>query len=101
LIQPQPGGGLTMANASVESMYGRVASGWKIADDKFTLNIQVPPNTTATVRLPKARLPQVTESQKPLTSRADIFSARQVGDAVLVQVGSGQYVFESMILGAN
>lgn len=101
LIQPQPGGGLTMANASVESMYGRVASGWKIADDKFTLNIQVPPNTTATVRLPKARLPQVTESQKPLTSRADIFSARQVGDAVLVRVGSGQYVFESMILGAN
>jgi alpha-L-rhamnosidase len=101
LIQPQPGGGLTFANASVDSMYGRVASGWKITDDKFTLNIQVPPNTTATVRLPKARLTQVTESQKPLRSRADIFSARQVGDAVLVQVGSGQYVFESMILGAN
>jgi alpha-L-rhamnosidase len=101
LIQPRPGGGLTFANASVESMYGRVASGWKIADGKFTLNIQVPPNTTATVRLPKAGLSQVTESQKPLTSRADIFSARQVGDAVLVQVGSGQYVFESMIRGAN
>ena len=27
LIQPQPGGGLTFANASVESIYGRVASG--------------------------------------------------------------------------
>src|SRR5881227_237695 len=46
LIQPQPGGGLTFANASVESLYGRVASGWKIADGKLTVTIQVPPNTT-------------------------------------------------------
>src|SRR5436853_2833537 len=101
LIQPQPGGGLTFANASVESLYGRVASGWKIADGKLTVTIQVPPNTTATVRLPKAKLEQVTEGQKPLTSRADIFSARQAGDTVVVDVGSGQYVFESMAMGAN
>ncbi len=101
LIQPQPGGGLTFANASVESLYGRVASGWKIADGKLTVTIQVPPNTTATVRLPKAKLEQVTEGQKPLTSRADILSARQAGDTVLVEVGSGQYVFESMAIGAN
>ena len=101
LIQPRPGGGLTFASASVESMYGRIASGWKIADHKFTLNIQVPPNTTATVRLPKTRLPEVTEGQKPLTNRADISSARQVGDAVLVDVGSGQYVFESVMIGVN
>jgi alpha-L-rhamnosidase len=101
LIQPRPGGGLTFANAWVESMYGRVASGWKIADGKFTLTIQVPPNTTATLRLPKAKLELVTENQKPLTNRADIFSARQVDNAVLVDVGSGQYVFESVVTGAN
>ena len=70
-------------------------------DGKLTVTIQVPPNTTATVRLPKAKLEQVTEGQKPLTSRADIFSARQAGDTVVVDVGSGQYVFESMAMGAN
>jgi len=53
------------------------------------------------VRLPNARLPQVTEGQTPLTNRADISGARQVGDAVLVDVGSGQYVFESIIIGVH
>jgi len=93
LIQPQPGGGLTFANASVESMYGQVASGWKLADGKFTLSVEVPPNATATVRLPNAKLEQVTEGQKPLSNRPDLLGARQSGDAVLVEVGSGSYVF--------
>jgi alpha-L-rhamnosidase len=101
LIQPQPGGGLTFANASIESMYGRVASGWKIADGKLTLTIEVPPNATATVRLPKAQLEQITEGQKPLTGRTDILGARQARDAVLVDVGSGHYVFESPNPGSN
>src|SRR2546430_1511662 len=101
LIQPQPGGGLTFANGSLESMYGHVASGWKIADGKFTLNAEVPPNTTATVRLPKAKLEQVTEGQKPLTGRADILGARQAGEAVLVDLGSGSYVFESPLTRTN
>jgi alpha-L-rhamnosidase len=101
LIQPQPGGGLTFANASVESIYGRVASGWKIANGKFTLNVEVPPNTTATLRFPQAKLEQVTEGQKLLTNRADILSARQSGNAVLVDIGSGTYVFESTTTGSN
>ena len=84
---------MTFVNASVESMYGRVASAWKIANGKFTLNVDVPPNTMATVRLPKAKLEQVTEGEKPLTGRSDLLGTRQVGDAVLVDVGSGSYQF--------
>ena len=101
LIQPQPGGGLIYAKASVESMYGRVASDWKSADGKFTLKIEVPPNTTATVRLPKANLEQATEGQKPLPGRTDLLGARQAGDAVLVEVGSGTYVFEIALTATN
>jgi alpha-L-rhamnosidase len=97
LIQPQPGGGLTFANGSVESMYGHVASGWQLADGKFTLSVEVPPNATATVRLPNAKLEQVTEGQKPLSNRPDLLGARQSGDAVLVEVGSGSYVFISAV----
>lgn len=101
LIQPQPGGGLTYAKASVESMYGRVASGWKIADGEFTLTVEVPPNTTATVRLPKAKIEQTTEGQKLLAGRADLLGARQTDGAVLVEIGSGTYVFESALNGTN
>jgi len=95
LIQPRPGGGLTHAYASVESMYGQVASGWEIADGKLTVKIEVPPNTTATVRLPKAKLGDVSEGGKSLASRGDISGARQAGDAVVLEVGSGMYVFVS------
>lgn len=101
LIQPQPGGGLTYAKASVESMYGRVESDWKIADGKFTLTVEVPPNTTATVRVPKAKLEQTTEGQKPLAGRMDLVGAHQAADTLIVEIGSGTYVFESVLSGSN
>ena len=95
LIEPHPGGGLTRASASVESMYGRVASAWEIAGGKLTVNIEVPVNTTARVRLPNARLEEVSEGGKALTGRSEISNPRQVGDATVVEVGSGKYIFES------
>ncbi len=101
LIQPQPGGGLTYAKASVESIYGRVASDWKIADGKLTLTVEVPPNTTATVRIPKSRLEQVREGQKPVGGRSDLLGVHQEDEAVLVEVGSGAYLFESAWSGTN
>jgi len=101
LIQPRPGGGLTYAKASFDSMYGRVASDWKIANGKFTLTVEVPPNTTATVRLPKAKLEQTAEGQKAVAGRSDLLGARQAEDAVLVEVGSGTYVFETALSGTN
>ena len=52
LIKPQPGGGLTHVNASLKSRYGLIKSSWKIENGTFTLNIVIPPNTTATVKLP-------------------------------------------------
>jgi len=101
LIQPRPGGGLTSAKASVETLYGHVESGWKLADGKMALHVEVPANTTATVRLPKAKLEQVTEGGKPLTGRADLSGARQAGDDVLVEVGSGKYEFASVLPGGK
>ncbi len=93
LIQPHPGGGLSMAKASVHSMYGKVASSWELKDGKMTLRVEVPANTTATVRLPKAKLEQVTESEKTLQSSPGISGARQSDDAVFAEAGSGNYVF--------
>jgi len=95
LIEPHPGGELTYANASVESMYGRVESGWKIANGKLTLSVQVPANTTAMVRLPRAKLEQVSEGGKPVSGRGEFSNWHQERDDVVLFVGSGNYVFES------
>src|SRR4029079_9600026 len=87
LIQPQPGGGFTHARASHASLYGKVASDWQLRDGQFTLTIEIPANTKATVRLPKAVLEKVTEGGRAITG------ARQDEKAVVVEVGSGRYVF--------
>jgi alpha-L-rhamnosidase len=52
LIQPHPVGELTHARATLRTMYGIAESRWKISGHKFLLDITIPPNTTATVRLP-------------------------------------------------
>jgi alpha-L-rhamnosidase len=95
LIQPRPGGGLTLVKASVHSMYGQVASAWEIKDGSFTLRVEIPANTTATVRLPKARLAQVTENGASLQASPGVSHAQQVEDGVTAELGSGSYVFES------
>jgi alpha-L-rhamnosidase len=59
LIAPRPGGGLTYARAAVDSVYGKVSSGWQIADGKLKLKVEVPPNATATVSLPGAKTEEV------------------------------------------
>ncbi len=87
LIQPQPGGGITSVRVSHNSMYGRVGSSWKIVEGRFELAVEIPANTRATVRLPRASLAQVTESGARLTK------ATQDGQTVVVEIGSGKYTF--------
>lgn len=99
LIEPRPGGRLGYAKASVETMYGRVAAGWRVEGGKLTMNVEVPANTTATVRVPGAKLADVSESGKPIGGRAEFSSAKQTREAVELNVGSGNYVFESTIAG--
>jgi len=59
VIAPRPGGGLTFAKASVESVYGKVASGWEVRGGRFVLKVEIPANATATVKLPGGRVEEV------------------------------------------
>jgi len=52
IIRPRPGGGLTYANGSHQTLYGEVRSAWTLDAGKLTLNVTIPPNTSATVYLP-------------------------------------------------
>ncbi len=93
LLQPHPGGSLTYAKARLESLYGPIKSGWRKQEQFLTVEVEVPANTTATVRLPQAMLSQVTESGKPLSQVAGILEISQEGQAVVTRIGSGRYVF--------
>ncbi|WP_431217921.1 alpha-L-rhamnosidase C-terminal domain-containing protein [Puia sp. P3] len=52
LFQPRPGGGLTRAAARLRTLFGAVSSSWTLSNGRFTLDVTVPPNTTAELDLP-------------------------------------------------
>ena len=56
-IRPRPGGGLTHAQARHLTPYGLAECAWRIENDVITVEVVVPPNTTATVILPGSAAP--------------------------------------------
>lgn len=93
LIKPQPGGGLRFAQAELESMYGLIRSAWRSEGDSTRLNVAVPPNTTATVTLPGAKLGGVSLDGQPVRAMDGVLSCRETMEGVTVELGSGEYGF--------
>jgi arylsulfatase A-like enzyme len=53
-FEPTPGGGIDRASGSYDSIRGLIAFSWQRADDgALNAELSVPPNTTATVKLPR------------------------------------------------
>jgi len=94
IVYPDLDCGLTHAGATYESVYGTIASEWKLAGRQVTQRVIVPANTTATIHLPGARLPAVREGGKFVREMSGLISVAEREEAVSVHVGSGSYVFE-------
>lgn len=54
-VRPMFGGPLTSASATLETGYGTALSRWTLDEGTLELEIEVPPNTTATVEFPNGR----------------------------------------------
>ena len=93
LIQPQPGGQLTYASASLDSMHGRIESKWTLADDDFQLVVTIPANTEGVVHLPAQSVEGITEQGQALDQVEGIREIRQEGETVILTLGSGHYHF--------
>jgi alpha-L-rhamnosidase len=95
--------GLTWVKSHHESLYGRIVSNWRREGSTLTLEVSVPPNTTATVFVPvAAKLGEdgpttdeqsVQESGKPIQQAEGVRVLRREGGCVVLEVGSGDYVF--------
>ena len=95
VIHPYPAGDLTFVKASHASLYGMLASSWKRDEKGFTLDVTVPPNTTATVWVPAKDAGSVTESGKPAAKAGGVKFVRSEGGAAVFEVGSGSYLFQA------
>jgi alpha-L-rhamnosidase len=95
MIRPYPAGDLSFVKASHQTMYGELASSWKRDKGQFTLEVKVPANTTATVWLPARAAAGVTESGHKVSEVAGIKQLRTESGAVVLEVPSGTYSFQS------
>ncbi|MBN1886619.1 MAG: hypothetical protein JW850_01460 [Thermoflexales bacterium] len=93
LIQPQPGGGLSYASASLDSMYGRIESKWTLGDDAFQVAVTIPPNTEGNVHLPAQSVEDITEQGQVLNQVEGVREIQQEGETVIIILGSGHYHF--------
>jgi alpha-L-rhamnosidase len=92
-IQPHIGGGFTNANASLQTYYGKLSSGWKVETDKVLMDVEIPVNTTATVFVPANSVESVMEGGASLSANKDLQVVRAAGGYVELTVGSGVYHF--------
>jgi len=93
LIAPQPGGGLTYAKGTCESIYGTIVSSWQLEGESLILDVTIPPNTTATVRVPSAQGAQVTEGGVPAAEAPGVEARGWESGAAVYHIGAGSYRF--------
>jgi alpha-L-rhamnosidase len=93
LVEVQPGGGFTHARTEHDSPYGRIRTDWQLNGGRIILNLLIPANSGATVRVPETRLVDVTENGRPIRAGNGIVSARQDAEDSVVEVEAGQYRF--------
>ena len=108
-VEPQVVGGLTHARAAIDTVRGPISASWQRGDEAssrglFRLDVVVPPNTRASIRIPKLAEPNPVIAEggvtvwrygRPVADRDGIHTTRQEPDAVVFDVGSGDYSFVS------
>jgi len=101
-IRPHVVGDLTHARATVRTVRGEIASGWKKDGNSLTLDVTIPTGARAKVSVPTMGLKNVAvaEGGKAVFSRgayvtgvAGISGASRSTDCVSFDVGSGTYSF--------
>jgi alpha-L-rhamnosidase len=87
IIEPQPVGDITSAKATYHSPYGQIVSEWKKNGDEFELNVEIPPNSMATVYMPGRPNPAVSKNGSSM-------GAGVKDGKMFIRVGSGKYHFK-------
>jgi hypothetical protein len=97
VIKPAVVGDLTWVKCSYDSIHGRIVSNWKKDGDKLNMEVTIPANTTASVFVPTKDAAGVTESGKPAAPAEGVKFLRMENNAAVYAVGSGTYLFRSML----
>ncbi len=92
-IAPHPVGDVSWVRARYRSIRGEIECDWRIEGGKFRLDVDIPANARAIVRVPAASLSAVTEGGVPATKAAGVAFIRMEKGRAVFAVGSGRYRF--------
>ena len=93
MMKPDFPQGLEWVDASYESMYGTIGSHWKRTGGGLSWSVEIPANTTATLRVPASDVSQVEADGKPLAENPALTDVRASDGFVTFEAGSGSYRF--------
>ena len=95
IMKPCILGDLTYADATYNSIYGKIKSGWRLEKDHFTWHVTIPANTTATVYVPTLGKEEVMEGNKLASSVEGIKFVKWDDNRAVFEIKSGAYSFTS------
>ena len=90
-----PPGGLDRASGTLPTPEGTISLSWRrgLGPAMFQLTLTVPPNASATVRIPTPRRSAITEGGQPLSRSAGVSSVTIDHGIAVLHVGAGTYHF--------
>jgi hypothetical protein len=93
IIKPAIIGDLTNAKTTFESPYGAISTDWKKESASFSININIPGNTSAMVYLPAKEGQTISEKNIPINQLKEIKFVQSQAGYLIYKVGSGSYNF--------
>jgi alpha-L-rhamnosidase len=88
IIRPEAVGNITFVKGSYNTPYGTIRSEWKKDNNEFSMDIEIPANTTATIYLPATGTATIKEGNTIITP-----TGYEDGKAI-IKTGSGVYHYQ-------
>ena len=98
ILKPLPGGTLTWASGSYNSISGKIEAGWKKEGNKFQYDFTVPPNTTATVFIPSVDQESILINGKKPAEMKDLLQPDFKDGHIVFELPSGTWSVTSNLI---
>ncbi|MDR3625905.1 MAG: family 78 glycoside hydrolase catalytic domain [Ignavibacteriaceae bacterium] len=96
IIEPGMYDSLSFCKASYNSVYGKIVSDWKVKKDgTFTINVEIPDNTTATIKIPAKDEKHLLNNNIPVSSSKNIKIQKFIDGKVILDLEPGRYNLSS------
>ena len=95
-IAPVARDGITWAKTRFDSIRGKIVSDWMKKGNKMTMDIVIPPNTTATVYVPAKDASSVRMGFRAASKAKGVTFVRMEKGAAVFSVEAGEYRFRSV-----